>query len=435
VPYVPNRRVLVVGSGGREHALAWRLARDPSVELVRVAPGNEGMERAFSRLAVSERDPEALGQACREERIDLVVVGPEAPLAAGLVNALAARGVLAFGPTSEAAALESSKWFAKEIMREAGVPTARAEVFDRIDDARAALGRAVPPYVIKVDGLAAGKGVCVTPERGAAESFLRGCLEGDRFGDGGRRVVIEEHLDGDEASVMAVCDGERCVLLPAARDFKRAEDGDRGPNTGGMGAFAPTPAVDAALERVVAERIVAPVLAAMRRRGAPYRGVLYVGLMLTADGPKVVEFNCRFGDPETQVVMPLVEGDVAGLLEGAARGRLDAGAVSRGSGAAVGVALVDEGYPEAVRGTGTIGGLDALERHEDVQVFHAGTRRGSNGAWEVRGGRAATVVARAPDLARARDRAYAAIATLGGSGWRCRHDIARAHSTAAAAHG
>ena len=432
-PTPPARaRVLVLGSGGREHALAWRLARDPEPADVRVAPGNEGMGRAFDRVELPERDADRIVERCREDGVGLVVVGPEAPLTAGVVDALAARGIPAFGPTREAARLESSKWFAKEIMREAGVPTARGEAFEDLAGARAALARFRPPYVVKADGLAAGKGVRVTAEREAAEAFLAECLEGGRFGAAGRRVLIEEHLEGEEASVIAVCDGRRHVLLPPARDYKRAYDGDHGPNTGGMGAFAPAPAVDARLEGAIGERIVAPVLAAMERRGSPFRGALYCGLMLRGDDVRVVEFNVRFGDPEAQVVLPLLAGSLRRLLASAAAGALDAGAVRRAPGAAVAVALADEGYPDAVRGGGAIAGLDEIERPEHVVVFHAASAAEPGARWRVAGGRAAYVVGLADTVAAARTKAYDAIARLGGAGWRCRRDVAAAPAAAAA---
>jgi len=417
-------RVLVLGSGGREHAIAWRLARDPEPAEVLVAPGNDGMGRAFRRVAAGELDPDAVAARCRDEQVGLVVIGPEAPLTTGVADALATHGILAFGPTRAGARLESSKWFAKEVMREAGVPTARAEIFEDLDAARTALGRFSPPYVVKADGLAAGKGVRVTSEREVAESFLADCLASGRFGASGKRVLIEEFLAGEEASVMAVCDGSRFVLLPAARDYKRAYDGDHGPNTGGMGAYAPAPLIDARLETSIGERIVAPVLAEMERRGAAFRGVLYCGLMVGREGVRVVEFNVRFGDPESQVVLPLVEGSLTRLLAGAARGALDPGAITRGPGAAVAVALADEGYPESVRGGGLISGLDAAERAPGVLVFHAGCAPEPDGRWRVRGGRVAYLVGRDATLAGARERAYGALAGLGGAGWRCRHDIA-----------
>ncbi|OGF15322.1 MAG: phosphoribosylamine--glycine ligase [Candidatus Eisenbacteria bacterium RBG_16_71_46] len=425
------RRILIVGSGGREHALAWRLARDPEPAEVLVAPGSEGLGLRFRRLEAGVADPAVLVRACCEREVDLVVVGPEAALAGGLADDLEAAGIAVFGPSRSAARLESSKWFAKELMREAGIPTARAEVFDDPAAARAALARFEAPWVIKADGLAGGKGVRVTAERTEAEAFVAACLGDRRFGPAGGRVLIEEFLDGEEASVMAVCDGRRFVLLPPARDYKRALDADRGGNTGGMGAYAPTPAVTPAIESAVAGRIVAPTLVAMERRGTPFRGILYCGLMLGGSGARVVEFNVRFGDPETEVVVPLVTGSLASLLLGAARGELDPAAIGRGPGAAVAVTLVDAGYPDAPAQGGRITGLDALEREDGIMVFHAATAA-AEGGWRVAGGRAAHVVAVAADLGAARARAYAAVGRLGGAGWRCRSDIAAGPAAGAA---
>jgi phosphoribosylamine--glycine ligase len=417
------RRILVIGAGGREHALAWRLARDPHAPDVLCAPGNDGIRAAFRTLALPEDDATGLGRACRHEAVDLVVIGPEAPLAAGLADALSAEGILVFGPSAAAARLESSKSFAKEVMYEARVPTARAESFEDLATARAALGRFGPPWVVKADGLAAGKGVRVTASRDEAETFLAACLDAGRFGPSGRRVLLEEFLPGDEATVMAVSDGRRFLLLPPARDHKRALDGDRGPNTGGMGAWAPATHVDDALEAQVGERIVAPVLEAMERRGTPFRGLLYVGLMVRDGAPAVVEFNVRFGDPETQVVLPLLRGSFSDLLASAARGALDSQAVRRSEDTAVAVALVDEGYPDAPRGGGIIEGLDAVAAGERRMVFHGGTRRDGS-AWRIRSGRAAYVVACGPHRDEARREVYDAIASLRGHGWRCRGDIA-----------
>ena len=417
------KRILVVGAGGREHALAWRLARDPERPRVMVAPGNDGMARAFACVPCDPSDSARLVSIAREHAIDLVVIGPEAPLAEGLADALSAAGILAFGPTRDAARLETSKAFSKDILREAGVPTARAEAFTEAAEARRALARFGAPYVIKADGLAAGKGVCVTEDRAEAERFIDDCLVRRRFGVAGSQVLIEQFLEGEEASVMAVCDGVDFLLLPAVRDYKRARDGDRGPNTGGMGALAPTPAVGLALEAEIGRRIVRPVLEVMARRGKPFRGLLYCGLAIAGGEPRVLEFNVRFGDPETQVVLPLLEGSLARLLESAVRGALDASAVSRGRGAAVAVALVDRDYPDAVFGQGVIENLEAAERQPGISVFHAGTSR-ADGAWGVRGGRAAYVMAQDTSVESARERAYAAIATLGGDGFRFRADIA-----------
>jgi len=420
---VAAKRILIVGAGGREHALAWRLARDPERPEVLVSPGNDGIERLFPCIPCDLSDRGRLVAIAREHSVDLVVIGPEAPLGEGLADDLADAGILAFGPTRAAARLETSKSFAKEILREAGVATARAEAFTEREAAQRALSSFGPRYVVKADGLAAGKGVRVTADRAEAERFIADCLERGLYGAGGRRVLIEEFLAGEEASVMAVCDGKRFALLPPARDYKRALDEDGGPNTGGMGAVAPAPGVSAALESVIGRRIVEPVLAAMARRGAPFRGVLYCGLMIAAGEPYVLEFNARFGDPETQVVLPLLEGSLGRLLESAARAALDPGAVTRNSGAAVGVALVDRDYPDAVSGEGVIEGLEEAERRFGVTVFHAGTANAGD-SWRVRGGRAAYVMAHDADAGAARARVYAAIAGLGGSGWRFRSDIA-----------
>jgi phosphoribosylamine---glycine ligase len=423
------RRVLVVGSGGREHAIVWRLHRDADAPELLAAPGNDGMAPLARCLPIPESDTAALVAGCRQERVDLVVIGPEAPLAAGLADALREADVPVFGPSRAAARLEASKAFAKDVLRSAGVATAPAADFTAIDDALQALDRFGPPWVIKADGLAGGKGVRVTESRDEAVAFLQDCLGRDRFGAAGARVVMERHLAGEELSVMAVTDGERCVLLPPARDHKRAFDFDRGPNTGGMGAYAPV-AEPAGIERHVAERVVMPTLAEMARRGTPFQGVLYAGLMVVDGVPQVLEFNVRFGDPEAEVALPLVGGDFTALLAGVARGALDPHLIHRPAGAAVAVALVDEGYPDAVRGGGRIEGLDRLTG-PDTLVFHAGTTRAADGAWALRGGRAACVVGRGDDVTHARERAYAAVASLGGSGWRTRCDIAASGSPVA----
>ena len=422
-------RILVIGSGGREHALAWRLARDSEVSEVLVAPGNDGMGRSFRRLPVDATDGKALVAAAEAERVSLAVVGPDAALEAGVADQFEAARIPVYGPTRNAARLEWSKWFAKEIMTHNGVPTARATHFDDMSDARQALPSFGPPWVIKADGLAAGKGVLVSSERAEVEAFLAACLEEGRYGESGRRVLMEEFLEGDEVSLTAVCDGRSYLLLSPARDYKRAEDGDTGPNTGGMGAFAPS--VDAAVAEQAGRRIVQPLLTAMTRRESPFRGTMYVGLILTTRGPKVLEINARFGDPESQVVLPLVAGSFARLLRSAAMGELDPGAVRPAEGAAVAVALVAEGYPDRVRSGGVIAELDrAAERHS-VTVFHAGTRWEGD-EWRVSAGRAAHIMATASTREAARDQVYTMIADLGGEGWRCRHDIAAPGSVAAA---
>ncbi len=387
------------------------------------------MASSFTRLAIAEDDAPALLAAVRAHAIELVVIGPEAPLAAGVSDALSAAAVRVFGASQAAARLESSKWFAKEIMLSANVPTARAAVHDEVGSALAALDDFGPHWVVKADGLAAGKGVLVSADRGEVEAFVRECLVGGRFGAGGARVVFEEYLEGEEASVIAVCDGERSVLLPAARDHKRAYDGDQGANTGGMGAYAPTPAITPELEREVSERIVGPVLRTMASRGTPYRGALYCGLMLTVSGPRVIEFNARFGDPETQCILPLVAGSFSGLLAGAADGLLESAKVSRRGGAAVTVAIVEAGYPEPRSGGGEILGLDGLAA-AGLLVFHAATRRAGEG-YQLKGGRAAHVACVADSIEAARARVYQGVGTLSGTGWRVRHDIAATATDAA----
>lgn len=380
------------------------------------------MEPLLARLAIREDDAPALLDAVRSHGIEMVVIGPEAPLVAGVSDALVAAGVRVFGASQAAARLESSKWFAKEIMQAAGVPTARAEVFDDPARAISALPKFGPTWVIKADGLAAGKGVLVTADRAEAEVFVRDCLVSGRFGTGGARVVLEEFLVGEEASVIAICDGLQAVLLPAARDHKRAFDGDLGPNTGGMGAFAPTAAVTPQVEHEVMDRIVLPVLRTMAARGTPYRGALYCGVMLTREGLRVIEFNARFGDPETQCILPLLLGSFGSLLASAAEGSLNLNAVRRAPLAAVTVALVDAGYPTSLQGTGEILGLSSLDAKGEM-VFHAGTRRDGD-RFLVKGGRAVHVTAVAHSIEAARERVYADIHTLSGSGWRMRADIA-----------
>ena len=418
-----NMRILVLGHGGREHALAWRLSQDPKVE-VHLAPGNAFAAGSFRSIAVRESDPGAVVELARQERHDLVVVGPEAPLAAGVADALAHAGIAVYGPTRAAARIESSKWFAKELMREALIPTARAQVCATLDDTTRALATFGVPHVVKADGLAAGKGVLVTEDRNAALAFAAECFREEGSGTA-PRVVVEEFLAGDELSVMAVCDGERFVLLPPARDYKRAFDRDQGPNTGGMGAFAPVPDLPAGIEDEIGARIVEPVLRTMAARGTPYRGTLYCGLMIGPHGVRVVEFNSRFGDPETQVIMPLVSGNLAELLRDAACGALDSGAVGRREGASVAVAIADREYPGVSSGEAIVLGLDVAAALDGVTVFGAALERLGEG-WRVRGGRGAYLMAYDRTLAGARARAYTAIGMLNGSGWRCRGDIAAA---------
>lgn len=416
-------KALVIGGGGREHALCWALSRDRDVDELMCAPGNVGIGSVARLAQVEPGQPSAVRALAEREGIDLVVVGPEAPLVAGVADELRAAGVRVFGPGAQAARLEGSKAFAKEIMAEAGVPTAAHWSGTDAGAAKAALDGFDPPYVVKADGLAAGKGVRVCAERGEAEAAIDEALVGGAFGEAGRRVVLEAHLDGPELSVMGVCDGRRVIALPPARDFKRAGDGDTGPNTGGMGAYSPVPGVDAALLEQVRARILQPVVDRLAQRGTPYVGVLYAGLVLTADGPQVLEFNCRFGDPEAQAVLPRLRSPLAKLLSSAARGRLGEAGVDVDERACVSVVLASEGYPGKPPKGRPVAGLEALVAREGVWVFHAGTAK-KDGRLVTDGGRILTVSALGDDLAAARAAAYSAIGRVQAEGAFYRHDIA-----------
>ena len=413
-------RVCVIGSGGREHALALALARTSEVV---VCPGNPGMARSEG-VTVTHEPPEAIDA-------DLFVIGPEQPLVDGLADRLRADRKLVFGPGADGARLEGSKAFMKEVLSEARVPTARYGVFD--DDAAAvAFLRELPgpTWVVKTDGLAAGKGVLVTDDRAEAEADVTAKLSGERFGDAGRTVVVEEGLEGPECSLLAICDGRRFVALAPAQDFKRVDDHDAGPNTGGMGSYSPVPVVDDRMVDRVLEVAVDPLVYTLRRRGIDYRGVLYAGLILTADGPKVLEYNVRFGDPETQVVLPRLDEDLTGLLAEAASGRLRT-EPHAASDAAVCVVLAAEGYPTAPRTGDIITGIDDAAELEGVTVLHAGTRLDDDGRLVTAGGRVLGVTATGPSIADARACAYAGVARIGWPGIHYRTDIAEAAATAA----
>lgn len=421
-------RVLVIGSGGREHALCFSLAASSSVQEVVCAPGSAGIAQVARLRQVDQLDPAAVTELAVEEGVDLVVVGPEGPLSAGVVDALQARGVPVFGPTAEATRLESSKAFAKELMTAAGVPTAAFWTGSDVGGALRALDRFGPPYVVKADGLAAGKGVVVTSDRGEAEVAVRAALEDDVFGAAGATLVIEEFLDGPELSAFAVCDGESVRVLELARDHKRLEDGDRGPNTGGMGAYSPVPDAGQGPPHDLELRVFAPVVAELRRRGISYGGVLFAGLVLTPEGPKVLEFNARFGDPETQVMLPRFRSDLGSLLAACAHGELGGvDALEWDPRTCVTVVLASGGYPGEYPTGMSIQGLDQVADTPDVAVFHAGTERDEDG-FRTAGGRVLAVTAFGDDLESARSAAYAAADHITFDGLHRRTDIAAQRS-------
>lgn len=430
--------VLVVGSGGREHALVRALIAGGSVGRVVCAPGNAGIaaEAAARVVAVDVSDPAALLALAVEEGVDLTVVGPELPLARGVADVFADAGRLLFGPTRAAAALESSKAFAKAFMARHGIPTARFEVCTEEGQALEAVGgdRFGFPVVIKADGLAAGKGVTVAGDRAAAEAAVRDAMVVRRFGDAGATVVIEECLTGPEVSCFVISDGRRCLALPAAQDHKRVFDGDRGPNTGGMGAFGPSPLYHRGLEARVMRDIVTPVLDGMRAEDREYRGVLYAGLMLTRDGPRVIEFNVRFGDPEAQVILPMIEGGLARVLLGAARGDLGDAGWRVTSDPHVGVVMASGGYPGPYETGMPIYGLEDAAKVPGVHVAHAGTAL-QGGRIVTSGGRVLTVVARGNSFEQAVDRAYYAVGRISFEGSHVRTDIGQKALTATAGRG
>ena len=418
--------ILVLGAGGREHALAWRLARDGGVGSVRIAPGNGGTDAVASRVAdLDINDPMAVARHASRERYDLVVIGPEAPLAAGVADELIAARIPTFGPARAAARLESSKAFAKRQMERAGVPTAASATFTEPEPALAWIRAAERPPVVKADWLAAGKGVVVPDSAQEAEAAVRELLGAVAPG---ARLVLEERLEGPEVSVFALVSDGTIVPLAAACDYKRLEDGDLGPNTGGMGAYTPVPWFDdGAIERAAAE-VFEPIAWRMARDGFPYRGVLYAGLMLTGDGPMVLEFNARFGDPEAQVLLPMLDGELSSALLGCATGdrSLMEGSLRRRPGAAVGVVIASEGYPHEPALGRRLEGVEPSTPADDGDrlCFHAGTRRTAGAAWETTGGRVLSLVGRGATIDAARDAAYRGIAEVQLDGGRYRTDIA-----------
>jgi phosphoribosylamine--glycine ligase len=417
-------RVLVVGSGGREHALAWVCRRDAPDAEVLVAPGNGGTATLAENIAVDVEDAQAVARLAADRDVDLVVIGPDAAAAAGVADACIERGIPVFGPSAAAARIESSKTFAKQVMDEAGIPTARWVAGTAADRKRlsAFVAEQRGACVVKADGLALGKGVLVCDSLEEAERALDACLGEMRFGDAGRQVVVEERLSGPEVSVFGLSDGRRVRLLVPARDHKRIFDGDRGPNTGGMGAIAPPPDIDAATFLAeVSRTVLGPCVDALRQRGTPFVGCLYAGLMLTAGGMRVLEFNARFGDPEAQVVLPLLDEPALDLFLQCARGEVETGSARTTGAAAVGVVAAAAGYPGDVRRGDVISGIDSLD--DDVLCFHAGTRRDSDGTLRTSGGRVLCVTATAADVESARARAYANLARVHFGGMQARTDI------------
>ena len=403
--------ILLVGSGGREHALAWKIAQSDLVVRLVAAPGNPGVAALCETRDIKATDVDGLVALAQEIEADLVVVGPEVALEAGLADRLEALEIACFGPTAQAARLESSKAFSKDFAVRNGLPTAAHGTFENAAEAKAFLDRFSTPYVIKADGLAAGKGVVIAETRAEAEAAIDDML-GGRFGQAGARVVIEEFMVGEEASLFALADGKTAVLFGVAQDHKRAFDGDQGPNTGGMGTYSPAPVLTDALVERARRELIAPTVAGLAAEGAPYRGVLYAGLMLTEQGPKLVEYNARFGDPECQVLMLRLDSDIVPYLLCAATGQLaEFDPPEWRNDAAICVVLAADGYPDAPKTGSTIKGADQ-DFGEHVVVFHAGTKQDPDGTLRAAGGRVLNVCARGATLQEARDRAYAAIARI-----------------------
>ena len=419
-------KILVIGSGGREHALAWKLGRSPDAERIFCAPGNAGTAEIAENVDILAGDLDALVQFARENRIGLTVIGPDDPLAAGIVDLFAAEGLRAFGPTKSAACLEASKIFAKELMRAQKIPTAEARTFADSSEALRYCERVKFPVVIKADGLALGKGVIIAPDAATAKSTIDEMMNQGRFGEAGRRIVIEEFLHGTECSLHALVDGSSYRLLESARDHKRALDGDQGPNTGGMGAFSPANNWNKKLQSQFEAEIMQPLLHGLLQEGITFRGLLYPGLIITSEGARVLEFNCRFGDPETQALLPRMKSDLLPLLEATIDGNLSKCAIEWDTRVAVTIVLASGGYPGKYETGKAISGLDDASKLEDVQICHAGTKR-ADGEVKTAGGRVLAVTALGSTLEGARARAYQAVSRIHFENCHYRRDIALGH--------
>jgi phosphoribosylamine--glycine ligase len=416
-------RILVVGGGGREHALCWAISASPLCTRLYCAPGNAGIAQVAECVDVAGEDIAGQVALAKREKIDFVVVGPEVPLAAGLADRLTEAGVNVFGPSQKAAQLESSKGFTKELFKRHNIPTGAYERFTDVDKAIAYIEAQGAPIVVKADGLAAGKGVVVAETVDQAIAAARDMLSGNRFGAAGASVVIEEFLVGEEASFFALCDGEHALPLVGAQDHKRVFDGDKGPNTGGMGAYSPAPIFDAAMQQRTMDEIILPTVRAMAEAGTPFKGVLYAGLMITSQGPKIFEYNCRFGDPECQVLMMRLKSDIVPALIATADGGLRHFDLRWSNDTALTVVMAAKGYPDAYEKGSEIRGLDAAAKVEGVQIFHAGTKPDGKRVL-ANGGRVLNITAMAPTVEEARNRAYRAVDLIDWPEGFCRRDIA-----------
>lgn len=417
-------KVLVIGSGGREHALVWKICQSPKVEKVFCAPGNAGIGEIAELVTIDADRIHKLADFAEKQKIDLTVVGPELPLTLGVADLFEKRGLRIFGPNREAAKLEGSKAFTKEILKENGIPTASFEIFSDAASAKKYLDELVPPYVVKVDGLAAGKGVLICPTRKEAETAIDDILVRKVFGSAGDKLVVEEFLEGEEASFMALTDGEHILPLASSQDHKRVFDDDQGPNTGGMGAYSPAPIITSKVHRRILEDVLRPLLLGLKKKGICYRGVIYAGLMITEGAPKVLEFNCRFGDPECQPIMMLLKSDLISILEATVDERLEQAKTEWHEGAAVCVVLSAQGYPGSYERGKEISGLEKLKDWDSGFVFHAGTVK-KGGRWFTSGGRVLGVTASGKNIEEAVKEAYGAVGQIRWEGMHYRKDIAR----------